>query len=223
MKRECSRAVWLLCLAPLVTLGAVGVVSLLEGEERTFRADVMWRRATPLIGTRDNPDSSAFACNTNLQQIGFAIRLYARDNDNKFPPVVTSGAFYGWADAAQDYTRSPQALQCPAERQSAVATPSAPGYTDYWFNRHLEQLSRVVISAPGDTLLIGDGGDGSDVTDARYAKSSLPPSWMSDKHSPAHRHLTNEVWAKGYGLYGFADGHVKALSPREVARYTFSP
>jgi len=58
--------------------------------------------------------------------------------------------------------------------------------------------------------MAGEGNDGTDVTDATYSKTSLPPNWLSDRTKPPWRHL-------GGANYLHADGHVAWLKPNEIS------
>ncbi len=65
------------------------------------------------------------------------------------------------------------------------------------------------FASPAQTILCGDGNDGSENTNARYTLNVLPPSWISTEKSPARRHLDT-------ANYLFADGHVKSLRPQSI-------
>ncbi|MDQ3814871.1 MAG: SPFH domain-containing protein, partial [Armatimonadota bacterium] len=116
--------------------------------------------------------------------------------------VVTAVA----ADAIYPYVKSHQIFQCPSETASPTPMPNpAPdqaGYTDYWINRRICGVDLERLKAPAVTLMLGDGNDGSDLTNARYSQSWLPSDWLQDKSKPCWRHLEG-------ANYGFADGHVK--------------
>lgn len=119
------------------------------------------------------------------------------------------GASYGWADALFLYIRDPRVYQCPAAANAGQTDPTRPGYTDYWYNRNLANLPVPAVTRPANTLLLGEGNDGSDATDARYCLSSLPPEWPINVQSPPFRHA-------GGALYAFADGHAQWLTPGRI-------
>ena len=96
--------------------------------------------------------------------------------------------------------------------------PTASGFTDYWFNANLSGFAMADVKTPKQTILFGDGNDGGDLTDARYNLPALPAAWISNQNSPAYRH-------DGGANYVFLDGHVKRMTPDEIASgpATFSP
>jgi len=162
-------------------------------------------------------------CSSNLKQIGFAFMQYAQEYDERFPPTkfknaqpvgtITSKGYqpYGWADAAVIYSKSTQLFQCPVEPQTdAGSDPTKSGYTDYWFNSNLSTTKLQHIANPSRTLMLGDGNDGTELTDARYSLNALPQAWRNTEGSPARRHFDT-------ANYAFADGHVKALRPEAIS------
>jgi len=58
--------------------------------------------------------------------------------------------------------------------------------------------------------MLGDGNDGTELTDARYSLNALPQAWRNTEGSPARRHFDT-------ANYAFADGHVKALRPEAIS------
>jgi len=164
--------------------------------------------AVSTISRHSREDS--WPCFTNLKGIGLGLIQYTQDYDEKFPPVAAKGANYGWADSLQPYVKSTQIFQCPAEGNNGQIDPQLSGYTDYWFNAALSGRTTKTISHPANVLACGDGNDGTDLTNARYSISALPPQWVSDTNSPLYRH-------NGYGNYLFADGHVKESKPQSVS------
>lgn len=48
-------------------------------------------------------------CVNNLKQLGLAVRIYANDHNDQFPPAAT------WCDAIQGSVGSPKVFQCPSE------------------------------------------------------------------------------------------------------------
>jgi len=160
-------------------------------------------------------------CLLNLKQIGLGITQYAQDYNEVFPlesvSNLPSGAPnynppYGWADALQPYLKSTQIFYCPL-----VKSPRAPsgnttlsGFTDYWINRNISGIEMKKVTSPAVTLMLGDGNDGYDVTNARYSKSYLPLTWLNDETKPCWRHLQG-------AHYAFVDGHVKWLKPETIS------
>ena len=171
------------------------------------------------------------SCQTNLRQIWLATRQYTSDYNGKLPPVVIGGAKIqgvpslnpngtitgyigtpvGWADALTIYLKSPSLYMCPAELTVNIK-PSSLKYTDYWMNANLSSQVGQPLPSPASTLLIGEGNDGGDLTNATYSKTSLPPQWLTDTSSPAYRHL-------GGANYLMADGTVHWLKPDAVTNF----
>lgn len=178
-----------------------------------------------------------YSCQDNLKQLGLALTQYAQDNGDKFPPAVIgstrvkgwdkkalAAAFgqdilslpVGWADAIQPYvgvvTMGPSIHSnlCPSLSYSSWhGDPTAKGYITYWLNNNLSGKNSAAVAFPTSTLLMGEGDDSVDVTDATYSKSSLPVEWLADQNKPCWRHL-------GGANYAYADGHAKWLRPNEV-------
>jgi prepilin-type processing-associated H-X9-DG protein len=117
---------------------------------------------------------------------------------------------FGWGDGIQFYIKSVAVYQCPLQRQwPASKNPREVGYTDYWMNSRLAGLREQDVKHKIATILAGDGNDGADGTDARYAIDELPITWLNNTKSPAYRHLEGTN-------YVFADGHVKWLKPEQI-------
>ena len=161
-------------------------------------------------------------CPSSLKQIGVGFLQYAQDNDERFPPVSVSDVKpvgmndtksykpFGWADAANSYIRDTNVFQCPNEElTTAISDQTQSGYTDYWFNSNLSNVKLNVLASPAQTILSGDGNDGTDMTNARYSLNALPPAWLDTEGSPARRHLDT-------ANYLFADGHVKSFRPQQI-------
>ncbi len=162
-------------------------------------------------------------CQPNLKQIGLGIFQYTQDYDERYPIVsvndsgVTDNNPHGWADALQPYLKSTMIFQCTEENDSAHdKKPTESGYTDYWYNARLNGLEQKNARHVASTLMLGDGNDGTDATNARYSLKELPAAWRTDSYSPAMRHFEG-------ANYSFADGHVKWLKPEKISGQTPKP
>ena len=161
---------------------------------------------------RENARKSS--CQQNLKVMALSFIQYTQDFDGRFPIVAVTDSSkgagvppYGWYDAIQPYIRGVQVGQCPSEDNEglgATEPTSANGYVDYWLNSNVAGISRKRLARPSFTILTGDGGDGTENTNARFNRNFLPPNY-----APARRHL-------GGANYSFADGHVKWLLPQNV-------
>jgi len=164
-----------------------------------------------LIVPEQRANRQLLMCHDNMRQIALAIRQYAMDNDERYPPVrvaqVANGVEpWGWADAIAPYTIGTRVFQCPRERTPAQLDATQSGYTDYWYNGRMATVPEEKVAYLPSTILIGEGNDGVDITSSRYNKKAMPPEWLSDPAKPALRHAPG-------ANYAFVDGHVKWCEP----------
>ncbi len=163
------------------------------------------------------------SCQSNSKHIGLALLMYSEDYDNLLPLAALQPAkiaektkpIHGWADALQPYLKSTRVLKCP-NPDSCVegsTTPEHKGYTDYYFNGRLDSANTTKIKHPVSVVMLGDGNDGTDHTDATYNYNDLPNAWRGEEPSPAKRHLDG-------ANYAFVDGHVKWFRPTQITSST---
>lgn len=180
----------------------------------------------PVLHRGDPPDRRGI-CQSNLKQTGLAIAQYLQDYDGRYPSlnvnaVATSVAPYttpyGWADGIQPYLKSVQIFKCPKVKHplNAIEDSVLNNFTDYYLNTNLDRTDAKQLAMPAATLLLGEGNDGSDLTDARYNRNSLPLAWLHDKTMPSFRHLGGANNANYGANYAFVDGHVKWLPPDRI-------
>lgn len=181
------------------------------------------------VFARARENARRASCQSNLKQIGLAVMQYTQDYDEKFPQAkveataseVTANNPYGWADALQPYTKSVQLFQCPSETEGATDNPTstAPGYSDYWYNRMLSGQSQAAVAAVSQTVLNGDGNGNSSAYNASGCQSNAGtalasttiPTCTNLPHT-ANLGSTNMLGRHLDGAnYSFADGHVKWL------------
>ncbi len=148
------------------------------------------------IPSRGREGARRSSCASNLKQVGLAFLQYARDADEKAPPV--SNARGGWTRLVSPYFKyvgSAEIFQCPSARSDLT------GATDYFYNARLAGAHNKLGSEAKSvsTILVGEGLDDQN---ADYHLSQWPASWRADESSPAWRHLdgANNL---------FVDGHVK--------------
>jgi hypothetical protein len=191
------------------------------------RLDVMGRQVR-LDVLRDNlnawnywaakPGVPARSCWGNLKSIQAALALYAQDNDDRYPPVKTSGIHYGWTDAIRNRSGFSSGWRCPEETgmNYMIALDRRSGdFTDYYLNANLSVARQGAVQEPSRTVLIGEGGAPGEQRDARYAKTGVPQDWLAGDASPAIRHLEQRVLARRGAYYLLADGRVQFVTPRE--------
>lgn len=162
-------------------------------------------------GSRARPNAYRSSCNSNLKQIGLAFAQYARDADEKAPPVANARG--GWTQLLFPYLKIEAIFQCPSTYNRKT------GATDYFFNARLagakDELAKR--AQPVFTILCGEGADDAS---ASANLSQLPAAWRTDESSPAWRHLDG-------ANYLFVDGHVKwfradkIFGARDAATPTF--
>jgi prepilin-type N-terminal cleavage/methylation domain-containing protein/prepilin-type processing-associated H-X9-DG protein len=203
------------------------------------------------VFARARENARRASCQSNLKQLGLGFAQYVQDYDERYPMYRASGcgtaADCGWAINVQygtiappifPYTKSIQVLQCPSESLTqATAQPSAPGYTDYFYNsnvgtdgsaanatcwqgsadnnagttpRHMSDFSAVAV-----TVLLGDS-QGQTADSFSHGMSVCSGTGTASKHArwdpagnEAKRHLEGSN-------YAFADGHVKWYRPEKI-------
>jgi prepilin-type processing-associated H-X9-DG protein len=168
------------------------------------------------VFARARANARRTTCQSGLKAIGRSMQLYARDYDERLPPLAVHDVPaseppyrtpFGWADAIAPYS-SAGIFQCPEELVTGPQDALQNGFTDYWMNRNISQQKWKLLPFLAQTVLCGDGNDGHG-GDARYNRDMLPPHWLQQNDSPAQRHLSR-------GNYLFVDGHVKALRPQQI-------
>jgi prepilin-type N-terminal cleavage/methylation domain-containing protein/prepilin-type processing-associated H-X9-DG protein len=179
------------------------------------------------VFARARENARRASCQSNLKQIGLAVMQYTQDYDEKFPQArveltaskVTANNPYGWADALQPYTKSIQLFQCPSETEGPTDDPTstAPGYSDYWYNRMLSGESQAAVAAVSQTVMNGDGNgnssryNGTGCTSSADGLASVSPL-CAHTIPTVNLGSTNMLGRHLDGAnYSFADGHVKWL------------
>ncbi len=181
------------------------------------------------------------SCSVSQRYLWRAMQMYMQDSDGKFPRTTFAGpkskgwkgqfgpdsngrtqllpiAKYkgqpvGWVDALIPYYYSESVLACPAEPHSSRRwLPYETYYTDYYMNKNLSEKYLRQLVKPESTIVFGEGSDGTEITDATYARSSIPATWLLDRSSPALRHY-------GGAIYLMADGSTHWLTPDEATHF----
>jgi hypothetical protein len=157
-----------------------------------------------------------WSCQSNMRQIYLAIAQYSQDSDGRLPPVIGGKSRYygvaGWTMTIQPQLKAFNVFCCPADQNWLTREPRKKGFTSYYYNSNLASQKGYELPFPQNTLLIGDGDDGIDISDSKYAMSSFPQRWLDDPNSPAQRHL-------GCANYVMVDGSLHWLKPTEVTTF----
>ena len=169
--------------------------------------------------TRPRQERERVSCLGNLRALSLAMMQYQDDHGDHYPPAQSRvrASPYGWADTLLPYFKDPLKLRCPGDETPRSTSSAQSGYTSYWINSNLSGRSGASLT-PGPRTLLGEGGDGRDITDARYSKASLP-AWVDEEAGPSVRHAKG---TKREACYLWTSGITKSLTPREAHRY-FGP
>ncbi len=102
--------------------------------------------------------AQTIVCVNNVKQLGLAVRLYATDHQDQFPPAAT------WCDAIQSYVGAAGVFKCPA------GDPVKQSH--YAFNAQLD--GRDTSKVAPETVMIFEADDGWNVSggpDRRLGRS----------------------------------------------------
>ncbi len=181
-------------------------------------------------------------CVSNLKQIGTAFRMFANDNDGKYPGEIytaTTNADWNYYNYAGDQLSSPKVLICPsdAKRPTAPRPPldfTTPGTTNSFSdsthrNNSLSyfygldaQDTRPGMILSGDRN-IGTGTAGANNTAATSTQMSTPTvaavtsttaGYLASNATPV-RNWTSDLH-NGQGNVGLADGSVQQVSMNKL-------
>jgi len=173
------------------------------------------------------------ACANNIRQLGLSARMYADDNEGRFPMRVLGTPPGAWPTSLQDYYKNVRVLLCPSDGPNpargitdTVNWPydSAPrsyminGFNDYWqatmTNVSLGKLDTIVgtampesaIKEASETVLFGE----KETASAHYYMDFLETDAGNDFEELEHsRHWG--LKSAGGSNYSFADGSARYL------------
>ncbi|BCM92666.1 hypothetical protein IAD21_04548 [Abditibacteriota bacterium] len=148
-----------------------------------------------------------------------ALKLYSQDYEGRLPASSLSGRVtagknqpFGWAQACA-FTYSNYTMLCCSTATSDVSGDAAArGFVSYWINGNMSGRKLSLALLPVKTLLVGEGDDGVDLSNAAYAKTRFSASWLTNHSKPPFRHA-------GGANYLFVDGHIAWLRPNVVEHF----
>lgn len=112
----------------------------------SFDSDVLANMATYLARPQEIQEASAYACLSNLKQLGLGAMQFLQDYDLKFALKAAT-----YQQALLPYTRSEQLFHCPEDKSGAIS---------YSFNVKLENFPAANIADAAQTVMIYEGKDG---------------------------------------------------------------
>ena len=178
------------------------------------------------VFSRVREDARRATCQSNLQQIGLAIGQYARDNQGFYPPVIQEKL--AWTDLLEPYVKNRQIFVCPSQNSGwrydyggdEVNTVIFTKTEVFIFGKNestiKDETSAIILK---DSTQNVDSRDTSGLTAAPNVTFNLPVfCHKMTTNGPIVAMTFPTVHAEG-GNYGFADGHVKWLTPRAMMEF----
>lgn len=162
-------------------------------------------------------------CANNLKQVGLAYRIWASDNNDKYPMAVsvTNGGameFMNTADAWKTFQvmsnelSTPKVIYCPEDALHA-------GCATNWGNDLKNKISYFIgvdATTNENVLLSGDDHfliNGSPVKPGLIeVTSNTPIAWDSSRHLSVETHAWIFKKKAAYGFIGLGDGSVQSVS-----------
>ncbi len=162
------------------------------------------------------------ACASNSRQIVAAARMYASDYDLRLAPAMTRGApapdrGYTWCVLLQPYIENERILSCPNDPEprptaGLVCLPHSYGMnfrltynTAFGWNPGAMTSQLTNIDNQSQRVLLFELGGNPDLPGASFQAHRL--SRVQPRHSDR-------------AVFGFLDGHAKALTPEETVQPT---
>jgi prepilin-type processing-associated H-X9-DG protein len=162
-----------------------------------------------------NPRYFRIQCVSNLKQIGLACRIWANDNNDKYPMQVSStnggameliaaGNVAACFQVMSNELEMPRLLICPADRNRIPATSFTNGLNNsnisYFVGLDADQKNPRVFLSGDDNFDIG----GAEVKSGLLRLSTKAPiTWTAARHKHA-------------GNIGFADGSVWQMNAENL-------
>ncbi|HTD68676.1 MAG TPA: prepilin-type N-terminal cleavage/methylation domain-containing protein [Candidatus Limnocylindria bacterium] len=163
-------------------------------------------------------------CINNLREIGVGFRVWANDNNEKFPwAVTTAEGGSGWAPSALpntgDWTDNyrvasnelvtPKMLVCPTDKEKFAAdkweTLDGDMHISYFVGLTAEETKPQTILA-GDRS-VGGGGGGLDLT------------WNTALGTSIDVYFDNKIFHEGSGFIVLSDASVQHVTTPQIREY----
>ncbi|MHB0999860.1 MAG: DUF4190 domain-containing protein [Armatimonadota bacterium] len=157
-------------------------------------------------------DDKTHLCSSNVKQIGCAFIMYMAENDSCLPPSDK------WVDSLRPYIKNERILKCPSAKKIDIG---------YAMNENLSRLDENQMSDTAQFVLVFDAVE----NDSHYGGPELLPSperharhIRLDHESVDSAHLpVKESEYEKVNIFGFADGHSKAITKKEARTLIWGP
>jgi len=159
------------------------------------------------------------ACVSNARQIVAAARMYADDHDRRLVPALSRGGApapsrgYTWCVLLQPYMESEQLLICPNDASPTATAQATCLPHSYGLNYRLTYNTAFGWSAAATTSKLTNISNHSQTILLFEIDSALAQpgaSWVQ------HRLSRVKVRHSDRAVFGFVDGHAKALDPEQT-------
>ena len=160
------------------------------------------------------------ACVSNARQIVAAARMYADDHDRRLVPALSRGGApppsrgYTWCVLLQPYMESEQLLICPNDPSPTATAQATCLPHSYGLNYRLTYNTAFGWSPGATTSKLTNISNHSQTILLFEIDSALAQpggSWVQ------HRLSRVQARHNDLAVFGFVDGHAKALDPEQTA------